>query len=65
MENANANKPSSFSRFLLLLFFFQFLGLSAMHILFAREHNRIARTLGGLNAAWSGDRLFQANKQTK
>lgn len=36
-----------------------FLGLSSMHILFAREHNRLVRALQGLNPGWSGDRLFQ------
>uniref|UniRef100_A0A915DHV2 peroxidase n=1 Tax=Ditylenchus dipsaci TaxID=166011 RepID=A0A915DHV2_9BILA len=36
-----------------------FLGLSSMHILFAREHNRLAAELQRLNAAWSGDRVFQ------
>ncbi|KAF7631143.1 ShKT domain-containing protein [Meloidogyne graminicola] len=39
--------------------FIKFLGLSSMHILFAREHNRIVRALQNLNSAWSGDRLFQ------
>ncbi|KAI1709417.1 heme peroxidase domain-containing protein [Ditylenchus destructor] len=36
-----------------------FLGLSSMHILFAREHNRVASALQRINPAWSGDRLFQ------
>ncbi|KAH7729880.1 MLT-7 protein [Aphelenchoides avenae] len=36
-----------------------FLGLSTMHIMFAREHNRIAIALQGMNPAWSGDRVFQ------
>ncbi|VDD90879.1 unnamed protein product, partial [Enterobius vermicularis] len=36
-----------------------FTGLSAMHILFAREHNRLASVLHSTNPSWSGDRLFQ------
>jgi hypothetical protein len=30
-----------------------------MHIVFAREHNRVARGLQRINPGWSGDRLFQ------
>ncbi|CAD5212434.1 unnamed protein product [Bursaphelenchus okinawaensis] len=36
-----------------------FLGLSSFHIIFAREHNRIARAFQQMNPSWSGDRIFQ------
>lgn len=36
----------------------QLISLTALHILFAREHNRIADTLSRLNPRWSDDVIF-------
>lgn len=36
----------------------QVISLTALHILFAREHNRIADILGALNPRWSDDVTF-------
>lgn len=34
-------------------------GLTAMHTLFFREHNRVVDVLSGLNSHWDGERLYQ------
>ena len=33
--------------------------LGAMHLLFVREHNRLARHLKGINPLWDDERLYQ------
>ena len=36
-------------------------GLAAMHTIFMREHNRIARKLKAENSRWSGNTIFKVN----
>ncbi|MDJ0850113.1 MAG: peroxidase family protein [Myxococcota bacterium] len=38
-------------------------GLTALHTLFVREHNRIARIVRSQLPTWSGDRVYQAARQ--
>ena len=39
------------------------MGLTALHTLFVREHNRIARIVRSQLPTWSGDRVYQAARQ--
>lgn len=35
------------------------IGLTAMHVVFVREHNRLADTIRATRPAWSGERIYQ------
>ncbi len=37
--------------------------MGAIHVLFLREHNRLARALKKLNPKWDDDRLFEESKR--
>ena len=38
--------------------------LGTMHLLFVREHNRLARHLNGINPLWDDERLYQVRAKT-
>lgn len=41
----------------------QIISLTAVHTMFAREHNRVAGILGELNPHWSDEQLFYEARQ--
>jgi hypothetical protein len=40
-----------------------FLGLVAIHTLWMRQHNRIARQLSDINPHWNDEQLFQVKRR--